>query len=264
MKNTTCSILFTAAAGLLIANCNKAGEQRGIRAIELITQAQFVAAANGQIYDRKDTVVLGYLDDIVILKEPYTDVKYNKNALHGNTLVASDDPKTIDAKERKYDYSIWKKDARQGIRYSDKVFPEIIDIDAVYRKKLFIDATFYNVAHDRLIETKIEGDNGSFLEKYACVSKPDASYCDTTWYRFSTTYADIPYSLSSIADSLKGSRLIEVRYVYNAIPRGISEKVDLPRREMSFKINKVVMPIDNYLKAILKRFETDSKKLIAQ
>ncbi len=233
-----------------------------IVAIQLISKLEFVFKQSGQIYDRKDTVLLCFFDDLIIYREKYLYKKYNSNALRGDTIVISNDLNPIASVEVRYDYYLWKSSAKTGLKYSgDGGFINVINVDSIKIKKLFKNARFYNITYDKLEEIKISKKNKSFWEKYVSVHKPDESYCDTTYYTFSSDYRSIPYSLSPTADSIKNSKLIEVRYIYNSVPKGIDNRIDLPKREMIFKIAKVVIDNPSSFRMISEKFQKDNKIL---
>ena len=260
MKNKTLcfgllAIMFTTS----ITSCVTKSRQPKIRAVEVISQSQFVMMENGKIYDRRDTALLCYKDDFVIYREQYFYVKYNDKALQGNTMVISDDPTTIDHKEKCYDYYIWKNEELNGIKYGKDV--KTINVDSLYVKKLFKNANFFDVTYDRLLDVRNEGDKRSFKEIYVNIAKPDESYCDTTIYCFSSKLDDIPYSLSKVADSLKGAKLVEVRFIYNGKPKGIASNIDLPRKEMVYKLSKINLKNTADIDSIIEKFKADKNTL---
>ena len=263
MKNKSLNLGLSALLFVLLANgCATKSRQSQIRAIEVISKSQFVMMENGKIYDRRDTSLLCYKDDFVIYREQYFYVKYNSKALQGNTMIVSDDSTTIDHKEKRYDYYVWKNEELNGIKYSgDSKEGKTVNVDSLYVKRLFKNAKFFDVTYDRLLDVRNEGDKRSFEEIYVNVTKPDESYCDTTIYRFSSKFDDIPYSLSKVADSLKGSKLVEVRFIYNGKPKGIAGNIDLPRREMAYKLSKINLKNTADIDSIIEKFKTDKNTL---
>lgn len=241
----------------------KTFEDRGNKftAIHLISQSQFAVRENGKLIDRKDTVLICYYEDLVMYREKYYYIKYNDKAIKEDTILASNDIKTIDVRESRFDYYIWKINSLQGVKYAgDNSSPSIINVDSLKVRKMFKRAKFYNIDFDKLIERRYYENNSSFVEKYANVSKPDDSYCDTTYYNFSNNFYDVPYSLSKTADSIKKSKLVGVRYIYNSVKNGITENIDLPRREMVFKVERTNSVKLSDIEKITARFQTDFKK----
>jgi hypothetical protein len=260
-KTVFFGLLFLLFGFILMVKTDVLKENK-ISAIQIITRMDFVLKENGQIYDRRDTVLLCFFDDLIIYREQYPYKKYNRNAFHGDTVVISDDTKTIDLREMRYDYYVWKSNAKAGLKYSgDGDSTKIINVDSIKIKKMFKNSQFYNITHDKLEERKFSSGKKSFQEKYVNVDKPDESYCDTTYYTFSSDYMSVPYSLSLTADSIKKTKLIGVRYIYNAVPNGIENKIDLPRREMIFRIAKVVIDKPSPFIIISDKFKNDSKSL---
>ena len=122
--------------GLVVKTKIDVLKQKKIVAIQLISKLEFVIKQSGQIYDRKDTVLLCFFDDLIIYREKYLYKKYNSNALRGDTIVISNDLNTIDSVEVRYDYYVWKTSAKTGLKYSgDGGFVKIINVDSIKIKK---------------------------------------------------------------------------------------------------------------------------------
>lgn len=237
------------------------GNEAKITAINLISQVQFVIRENGKLFDRKDTVLICYFKDMVIYREKYFYIKYNSKAIKGDTIIASNDSSTIDLRETKFDYYIWKVNHAKGLKYRGNMDNiSIIDVDSVKAEKMFKDAKFYDTAFDKLVERKHSADRTSFVEKYASFYKPDASYCDTTYYYFSDDLKNVPYSLSRTADNIKKTKLTGVRYIYGFVKNGIAKDIDMPRRELMFKIERTSSINFDEVKKIAEKFTNDAKK----
>ena len=238
---------------------NTSNFQKNIESIQLISRVDFLFD-NGQIYERIDTVVLCYFNDLVIYREQYIYRKFNKNAIHGDTVIMSDDKTTIDFQEIRYDYYVWRNNATKGLKYSAKEDSiKVIDVDSIKIKKLFKRTEFYNIEHDKLESKTYSNDKKAFTEKYINILKPNDSYCDTTYYTFSSDFKTIPYSLSKTADSIRKYKLTEVRFIYNEVPKGIDGKIDIPKRQMIFKIVKIKLSDPSEFISISKKFNNDEK-----
>jgi hypothetical protein len=260
IKPSILSILFI-LFGFLMIKGKPVLQERKLSAVQLATRMDF-ALADGKIYDRRDTVILCYYKDIVIYREQYYYEVFNKKALHGDTIVISNDPETMDSRELKYDYYIWKIDAKTGLKYNGvSNQANVIDVDSVMIQRLYKKSDFYDTkAKHTLLGKTLSKDRKSFTETFLNTFKPDATYYDTVRFVFSSDYKSIPYSLSRKGDSLSRSKLIEANFVFNPVPKGINGMIDIPRREMRFRINKIRLDNPTPFLVMANRFAIDIQK----
>jgi hypothetical protein len=252
------SILF----GYTLLRKNISFENEDLSAVELTTRMDFVLQ-DGKIYDRRDTVIICYYNDLVLYREQYFYEVFNKKALHGDTIIISNDVETMDSRELKHDYYIWKNNAKTGLKYngvSDS--SEIINVDSVKIQRLYKKSDFYQTkAKHILVSKKTSPDKKYLTETFLNTFKPDATYYDTVRYVFSNDYRSIPYSFSRKGDSLKNAKLIEANFVYNPIPKSINNQFDIPRREMRFRMKKVVLAEPSSFRKMADRFNKDIQRV---
>jgi hypothetical protein len=200
---------------------------------------------------------------MTLYAERYTYTRYNKNALKGDTVVMSDDPATISYRARQYIYYVFKNGSESGLQYDSLSVSKhkIFNIDSIQRRKVFKGAKLYNLANDRL--TKAVWVSKKILkEEYVSIYKPDETYNDTSYIYFSKDkFKNIDYSLSKEADSLKKMKLVQLNLIYKAVPKGANSKINIPRREMVFKIRETNLEHPDEILALFERFKKDNKTL---
>lgn len=214
----------------------------------------------GNLITVKDSIKIYYLDDLILFKVDYLTTTYNKKAIVGNEVIASEDPKTIESQTPNSIYYLCKKGAETGLKYdslSAKTHTEF-NVNNLLEKRTFKGAKLYDTTNDILAEPAQTSKDGRIFEKYVPKTKFDASYNDSTYLFFTKKFKDVPYSLSKEADSLKKMKLTEVNFIYNAVKKDSKNKMDIPRRKFIFKITEINIDNKSEILTMFKRFKEDS------
>lgn len=257
-------LILIATVLVISAACISLKKTSKMNAIELCYNLSFLDKETGQIFRKNDSLLICYFEDMTLYREPYVFTQYNSNALRGDTMVLSNDSASISFRERRYVYYVYKNGAETGLEFDSLSAqkPKLINVDSIQKRKTFKEAKLYNITHDRLAEAAWMAKKTILRETYVNVHKPDDSYNDTSYFYFAKNKFDnVAFSLSKEADSLKKMKLVQVNLIYKAIPKGTSNKLDIPRREIVFKIKDAKLHQPDKLLALFEQFKKDSEKL---
>lgn len=207
----------------------------------------------------KDSILIYYRDDLILYRVPYVFTQYNQNAQHGNTNIISDDPKTIDFREVRFQNFIYRRGEAKGILYDSRRIDTLItfDVDSFQRKKTFKDANLYDTSNDKLVDSKSDGDKLILTEKYVNISKPDESYSDTSYYYFNTKLNDIEYSFSRKADSSKHKKLSKMVFIYNGSSNANNNNFDGNTRKIAIEIKRLSIENISEIQSLFNDFKKD-------
>ncbi len=192
----------------------------------------------GKLLNMYDSLTIFYYKEMVLYQIPtvhlITNTYLNK---FGNTV------KNTTKEEPAFEYFVYKQGDDSG--FSGLLY-DTLTVSAFKKRRLdsFLvnealrNPVAFNNLDEVLIEHKLSKGYYSLIEKSAPKKKIDETYEDTSYFYFSDRLKDIDFSFSPKMDSLKNSKLVKIRFLYNAT-YSKKYKIRLPRREMFFEIRQV-------------------------
>jgi hypothetical protein len=201
----------------------------------------------GKFVNYTDSLSILYQDSFVLYRIPYT---------HSTTEVLTNEKDSVIEEPRireelRYEYFIFKKGDQYGYRYDSfaaKQYQKRL-VDSFLAVKSFTTVKLFDLSNDSLISSKKLNDE--IQETYIPKIKVDSTYCDTSYYYFTSKMPRTILSLSKELDSLKDMKLYKARLLYNS-------SGTLPKREIYFELKPLSAKATNDL---LKQFFKLKKEL---
>lgn len=165
--------------------------------------------------------------------------------------------------QKVYTYWMYKQNHKKGIKYASSFQDTLgtkFDVDSFLVKDAFKTFPFYSKEDDSLVFTHLARNKKELIEKYIPKIRPDDSYPDTTVFRYSKHYKDIPFSFSTELEKSKRSKFIEMLGIYNPVTNS-KLKAQTQGRKLIIKMEKI--PVDNQQEKLLyfNRFKRMIEKL---
>lgn len=194
-----------------------------------------------KIYTLKDTILIFYYSDYLIYRLPPT-VKFETDE-----QIKGTEP-----------YFIYNKKDSFGIFFNsltDSSSGIICRVDSFLFNRGFkvkdIDFPVDSIWH--LMEVKKDKD-GIVIEKYGIMKPGDELSVDTIYYYYSKKMNKMEYSFSKKLDSISRKKLFKARFLFNS-KFSNSNKLVLPKREISFEIREVDPRDPKDVFSIIKKYQ---------
>ena len=198
-----------------------------------------------KIYTLKDTISIFYYSDYLIYRLPPT-VKFETDE-----KIKGTEP-----------YFIYNKQDSFGILFNsltDSSSGITCRVDSFLFNRAFrvkdIDLPVDSIWH--LMEVKKDKD-GIVIEKYGMMKQGDEMSIDTIYYYYSKKMNKIEYSFSKKLDSISRKKLFKARFLFNS-KFSTSNKIVLPKREISFEIREVNPPDTKEVFLIIRKYQSIKK-----
>lgn len=241
-----------------------APEKSTAYSIKFIHIAQDFKTDSGQLIEFADSMQIYFDGAYCIYKRPSLHV-YAVNIFdkHGNFIGEK-----VTHQDTTYTYTIYKEKNKYGYLFDSITAskPHKLNVDTFLRTTVNKGFNFLPGNSYRLTETKWSADKDTLFEQYFCADKKDVSYADSIYYYYDKRLTDVNFSLSIKLDSLKKSKLVRVRFIYNKIPKGKiyngkTFDFDTPRRELSYEIRKNIGGESPTLVNFINLFKSKEKEL---
>lgn len=198
-----------------------------------------------KIYTLKDTISIFYYSDYLIYRLPPT-VKFETDE-----KIKGTEP-----------YFIYNKKDSFGILYNsltDSSSGITCRVDSFLFNRGFkvkdIDLPVDSIWH--LMEVK-KDKGGIIIEKYGIMNQGDEMSIDTIYYYYSKKMNKIEYSFSKKLDSISRKKLFKARFLFNS-KFSSSNKMVLPKREISFEIREEDPPDVKEILPLIKKYQRIKK-----
>ncbi len=209
-----------------------------------------VLVSESQLYNFSDSFSIYYYEDKILYACPLTYTEAKTFTDNNDSLIREEIIKT----EIRWQYFVYTKGNLSGLRYDSLTVKSGITfpVDSFLAKTIFFkEKMFFDKSDDSLVQKVTEQDN-TVIEKYISKTKPDETYCDTTFLYFNNGFEGIDFHLSKYLDSVKNLKLFKVRLFYNPKNLKSNNPVERQSKELLFEIKE--NPVFNH-KEIADYFE---------
>jgi hypothetical protein len=200
-----------------------------------------VVKDSGVLVNVKDTIPIFYYNDCILYFLPF------------NYSEQVEDKLTLE--EKRYHFFIYRKTEQQGYFYQnvqDTTKGTKFEVDSF----LFKNAYNIKLVTDSLVLVNADRNNNDLLEKYVLPRRYDDFTIDSVYYYYSGGFNLYDYSFSKKLDSTKRMKLYKARFLYNE-RYSAENHITLPKRELSFCIQKMPAQMDTNSSVVFRKFELD-------
>jgi hypothetical protein len=253
-----CSILSITALECYNSKDLPPNRQSGIIKSIKFRSSLPVLITDSQLYNFSDSFLIYYHEDHILYARPLTYTEAKVFTDKNDSLIREELVKT----EIRWQYFVYTKGNLSGLRYDSLTVKNGIEfpVDSFLAKTIFFkEKMFFDKNNDSLVQKIIEQDN-TVIEKYISKTKPDETYCDTTFLYFKNGFKGIDFHLSKYLDSLKNLRLFKARLFYNPKNLKSNNPVERQSKELVFEIKENPVFRHNEIMSYFERYKKDFYK----
>lgn len=234
---------------------------KNLQAISLQVDWDLQQNEQSELKKFQNSLDIIYYEDYVMYRERIPFMNFGRReAFENNDTVHIIQELIEDTSELKtaYQYFIYRTGTDQGYLYTSEAEsePAAFNVDSILKKKGMKGVSFYD-RNDSLVFTEKQSGPFALLQKYVPRSKPDASFCDTSYMYFSENLRNVRYSFSPELDQKMKMKLAKVVFLYN--PGDPAKGSRSAGRKLLFEIRQVQIKDPAKIITLFERYKKDTQ-----